>query len=346
MSKSGRSIYDPQELEFVVTADRPSEDDLIARYFAPLAGPGGLGLRDDAALIAPPAGCEIVLTVDGLVAGVHFFADDPPATIARKALRVNLSDLAAKGAAPLGFLLTLALPRDWKPKWLEVFAQNLGEDAEAFACPLLGGDTVSTPGPLTLSITALGATPRGRMVPRDGALAGDALYVSGTIGDAALGLRLRSEPERTRSMGAEARSFLIDRYLVPQPRLALAEALRQNASGAMDVSDGLVGDLTKMLRVSGATAEVEVARIPLSDAARAAIGAEPRLLEAALTGGDDYEILASVPQDRAQAFEAAARAANVAVARIGAVAAGQGAPVFRDARGAAMSFARGSYSHF
>lgn len=147
-------------------------------------------------------------------------------------------------------------------------------------------------------------------------------------------------------MGAEARSFLIDRYLVPQPRLALAEALRENASGAMDVSDGLVGDLTKMLRVSGATAEVEVARIPLSDAARAAIGAEPRLLEAALTGGDDYEILASVPQDRAQAFEAAARAANVAVARIGAVAAGQGAPVFRDARGAAMSFARGSYSHF
>ena len=168
--------------------DRPSEDDLIARYFAPIAGAGGLGLRDDAARIAPPAGCEIVLTVDGLVAGVHFFADDPPAAIARKALRVNLSDLAAKGATPLGFLLTLVLPRDWKPDWLELFAKGLGEDAAAFACPLLGGDTVSTPGPLTLSITTLGSVPAGRMVPRDGARAGDALYVSGTIGDAALGL--------------------------------------------------------------------------------------------------------------------------------------------------------------
>ena len=327
-------------------SDRPSEDDLIARYFAPLAGPGGLGLRDDAALVAPPEGCEIVATVDGLVAGVHFFADDPPGTISRKALRVNLSDLAAKGAAPLGFLLTLALPRDWKPAWLAIFARALGEDAAAFACPLLGGDTVSTPGPLTLSITALGYVPAARMVRRDGARPGDALYVSGTIGDAALGLRLRSEPEGVSSVGASDRAFLLDRYLVPQPRTALADALREYASGAMDVSDGLVGDLTKMLRVSGASAEVEVARIPLSTAARAMIGGEPRLLESALTGGDDYEILASVPQGRRQAFEAAAEAAGIAVARIGTVTAGQGAPVFRDARGAAMSFARGSYSHF
>lgn len=327
-------------------SDRPSEDDLIARYFAPLAGPGGLGLRDDAALVAPPEGCEIVATVDGLVAGVHFFADDPPGTISRKALRVNLSDLAAKGAAPLGFLLTLALPRDWKPAWLAIFARALGEDAAAFACPLLGGDTVSTPGPLTLSITALGYVPAARMVRRDGARPGDALYVSGTIGDAALGLRLRSEPEGVSSVDAGDRAFLIDRYLVPQPRTALADALREYASGAMDVSDGLVGDLTKMLRVSGASAEVEVARIPLSTAARAMIGGEPRLLESALTGGDDYEILASVPQGRRQAFEAAAEAAGIAVARIGTVTAGQGAPVFRDARGAAMSFTRGSYSHF
>ncbi|MCB1537092.1 MAG: thiamine-phosphate kinase [Rhodoblastus sp.] len=330
-------------------SDRPSEDDLIARYFAPLAGEGGLGLRDDAALISPPQGCEIVLTVDGLIAGVHFFAEDPPEAIAKKALRVNLSDLAAKGAAPLGFLLTLALPRDWKPDWLELFARGLGEDAAAFACPLLGGDTVSTPGPLTLSITALGAVPAGRMVPRDGARAGDALYVSGTIGDAALGLRERTaglqsrdEPEGSRSNAA----FLIDRYLAPQPRLALAQALREHASGAMDVSDGLVGDLAKMLRVSGASAEVDIARIPLSEAARAAIAGEPRLLETALTGGDDYEILASVPQGRALAFEGAAAAAGVAITRIGTVTTGQAAPTFRDARGAPMSFARGSFAHF
>ena len=325
-----------------MTADRPSEDDLIARYFAPLAGPGGLGLRDDAALLAPPPGCEIVATVDGLVAGVHFFANDPPHAIARKALRVNLSDLAAKGAAPLGFLLTLALPRDWRPDWLAAFAQALGEDAATFACPLIGGDTVSTPGLLTLSVTALGSVPTGRMVRRDGARAGDGLYVSGTIGDAALGLLARSEPEGSRSSAA----FLVERYLVPQPRVDLAGALRDHASGAMDVSDGLVGDLAKMLRVSGASAEVEVARVPLSEAARAVIAGEPRLLVTALTGGDDYEILASVPESNAEAFEAAALAAGVAVARIGVVTAGQGAPVFRDARGAPMSFVRGSYSHF
>ncbi|HMN73535.1 MAG TPA: thiamine-phosphate kinase [Rhodoblastus sp.] len=328
---------------------RLTEDDLIARYFAPLAGEGGLGLRDDAARIAPPSGCEIVLTVDGLVAGVHFFVDDPPETIAKKALRVNLSDLAAKGATPLGFLLTLALPRDWKPDWLEAFARSLGEDAAVFACPLLGGDTISTPGPLTLSITALGSAPAGRMVPRDGARAGDALYVSGAIGDAALGLRVRTAGLQARSEPdgpASGAAFLLDRYLVPQPRLGLAAALREHASGAMDVSDGLVGDLAKMLRVSGVSAEVEIARIPLSAAARAAIAAEPRLLEAALTGGDDYEILASVPQDRRGAFEADAKAAGVAVARIGIVVAGPGAPTFRDERGAPMSFARGSYSHF
>ena len=336
-----------------MTCDRPSEDDLIARYFAPIAGPGGLGLRDDAARIAPLAGCEIVLTVDGLVAGVHFFADDPPAAIARKALRVNLSDLAAKGATPLGFLLTLALPRDWTPDWLALFAKGLGEDAAAYACPLLGGDTVSTPGPLTLSITALGAVPVGRMVPRDGARAGDTLYVSGTIGDAALGLRLRAAPSASEAnagqrpaVPAEDRAFLIERYLVPQPRTTLAEVLREHASGGMDVSDGLVGDLAKMLLVSGVGAEVDAARVPMSQAARTMIAGEPALLETALTGGDDYEILASVPHERATAFEAAARAAGVPVARIGTVTAGQGAPVFRDPRGAPMSFSRGSYSHF
>ena len=260
-----------------MTADRPSEDDLIARYFAPLAGSGGLGLRDDAALLAPPEGCEIVLTVDGLVGGVHFFASDPPETIARKALRVNLSDLAAKGSPPLGFLLTLALPRDWKPDWLELFAKGLGEDAASFACPLLGGDTVSTSGPLTLSITALGSVPTGRMVPRDGAREGDALYVSGTIGDAALGLRVRAAclPAQGEPAGPESgAAFLLDRYLVPQPRSALAAALRDHASGAMDVSDGLVGDLTKMMRVSGASAEVDIDRVPLSEAARATIAGD------------------------------------------------------------------------
>ena len=202
---------------------RLSEQDLIARYFAPLAGPGGLGLRDDVALLAPPPGMELALTADALVAGVHFFAEDPPEKIAAKALAVNLSDLAAKAADPLGFLLTLALPRNWSEDWLESFARGLGEMARERRCPLLGGDTVATPGPLTLSITALGAVPAGRMPRRTSAREGDALYVSGTIGDAALGLALREAevaekpaPDWAERLTPAQRADLIDRYLLPQ----------------------------------------------------------------------------------------------------------------------------------
>ena len=198
---------------------RFTEDELVEKLFAPLAGPAGLGLKDDAALL--PAGEEIVATVDALVAGVHFFADDPPGAIAKKALRVNLSDLAAKGAEPIGFLLALALPEGWTNAWLEAFAQGLGEDARAFSCPLVGGDTVKTPGPLTISITALGRV-KGRFVPRAGAKVGDGVFVSGTIGDAALGLRLRKDLAFASRLSASSRDFLLDRYLLPRPRLELA----------------------------------------------------------------------------------------------------------------------------
>ena len=284
--------------------DRPSEDDLIARFFAPIAGPQGLGLLDDAALLTPPSGADLVLTKDALVAGVHFFVDDPPGAIARKALRVNLSDLAAKGAEPLGFLLALALPDAWSAAWLEAFARGLGEDAIFYRCPLFGGDTVKSAGPLMISITAVGAVPRGRMARRTGVRQGDILYVSGTIGDAALGLRVRLG--QAPALAEPHRVHLQDRYLLPQPRNALAPAMREFAHGGMDVSDGFVGDLKKMLRVSGVGARVDLARLPLSAAAQAAIGADPGLFAVAATGGDDYEILAAVADDKAQAFELAA----------------------------------------
>ena len=164
-------------------ARRFSEDELIATLFAPLAGAAALGLRDDAALL-PASKNPTVATTDALVAGVHFFEDDPPGLIAKKALRVNLSDLAAKGAEPVGFLLAIAMPPDWTNDWLAAFAAGLGEDALAYRCPLLGGDTVSTPGPLTLSVTALGEAPEGRFIARTTGQAGDAVFVSGTIGDA------------------------------------------------------------------------------------------------------------------------------------------------------------------
>src|SRR6478609_2591846 len=169
-----------------------AEDRLIARYFKPLAThPGAFGFTDDAAAITPPAGHDLVLKTDGLIAGVHFFPDDPAEDVGRKALRVNLSDLAAKGATPLGFLLAIALPKDFSEDWLAGFTRGLGADADAYACPLLGGDTDSTPGPISISVAAFGTVPSGTVVKRSGAKAGDHVFVSGTIGDAALGLRVR-----------------------------------------------------------------------------------------------------------------------------------------------------------
>ena len=305
---------------------RLGEDELIARYFAPLAGAAGLGLRDDAALMRPSPGEDLVLTADALVAGVHFLPDDPPQAIARKALRVNLSDLAAKGAWPRGFLLTLALPGDWREDWLAAFAGGLGADASAYDCPLIGGDTVSTPGPLTLSITAIGSVPEGRMARRTGVKPGDRLYVTGTIGDAAIGLKMRQG--RGPDIPQPDKAFLIERYLTPEPRVALAGAMAAHANGGMDVSDGFIGDLAKMLAVSGVTARIPLLRLPLSPAARAAIAADPGLFQVAATGGDDYEVLASATPESAPAFEAEAAAAGVPLTFIGEAVEGRLPPSF------------------
>jgi thiamine-monophosphate kinase len=324
-----------------------AEDRLIARYFRPLAtAPGAFGLEDDAAIVTPPPGCDLVLTTDGGIAGVHFFPDDPAEKIARKVLRMNLSDLAAKGAQPIGFLLSLALPASIDGPWLAGFVNGLGDDARHYSCPLLGGDTDHTPGPLSLSITAFGAVPHGAMVRRATAKPGDSIVVTGSIGDAALGVMLRRDPslgERWRLSQTQT-AALKDRYLLPQPRTALAGAVLHDATAAMDVSDGLVGDLAKMCRASGVAAEVDVARVPLSDAVRAAVAAQPVLLETVLTGGDDYEILLTLSPDKLAAFRAAAAATGIAVTEIGRVSAGQGARFLRD--GKALSFARPSYSHF
>lgn len=319
-----------------------SEDDLIARYFAPLAGEAGLALKDDVARLTPPAGRDLVVTADALVAGVHFFADDPPDLIAAKSLRVNLSDLAAKGAEPLGFLLCLALPGEVTADWLEAFAAGLGADARAYRCPLIGGDTVRTPGPLTLAITALGSVAPGAMPQRTSARPGDVIYVTGAIGDAALGLQLRLG--RGPALAAAHRADLIARYLKPEPRLGLAAAL-SHANAAMDVSDGLVGDLAKMLAASGVAGALDLRWTPFSDAARAYFAVDPAAIEIAATGGDDYEILAAVAPERTAAFEAAAAQARIPVNAVGQVADGGGLRV-TGLDGAPARFARASYSHF
>jgi thiamine-monophosphate kinase len=283
----------------------------------------------------PPQGAPLAITADMLVAGVHFFPDDPPALIAKKALRVNLSDLAAKAATPCGFLLSIALPPDWTNDWLAAFAEGLGEDARAFHAPLLGGDTTATPGPLTIAITAFGSAPR--FVSRAGARPGDGVYVSGAIGDAALGLRLRQDPTLGAALSTVERDALLNRYLLPNPRLDLVETLPAGASAAMDVSDGLAGDLAKLTRASGVSAQVEVAHVPLSAAGQVLIAHRPALLETALTGGDDYEILFTAGPGFAP---------PPGVVRIGEIVAGAAAPVFSGWPASAQKPTKLSYSHF
>jgi thiamine-monophosphate kinase len=328
-------------------APASAEDSLIARYFRPLAGdPGAFNLGDDAAVLKTD-GEDIVVTTDAIVEGVHFLADDPPDTIARKALRVNLSDLAAKGATPAGFVLTLAL-RAADEAWLTPFARSLGEDAGLFGCPLLGGDTVSTPGPVMISITAFGRVPSGKMVRRSGAKPGDRVVVSGTIGDAALGLDVLERSVATAALAgdAAAKAMLVGRYRVPQPRSALAAAVRDHASAAMDVSDGLAGDLAKLCAASNVSAVIDTPSIPLSAPAAALLGRGAIGFESIVSGGDDYEILCAVPESHFEAFAQAARLAGVVVSSIGTVIAGASAPRFLDSEGREIALKRLSYSHF
>jgi thiamine-monophosphate kinase len=325
-------------------AGLPAEFALIARHFRPLAAaaPGALALSDDAALLDPPPGRTLVLAADAMVAGVHFLPDDPPGTIGRKLLRVNLSDLAAMGAAPLGYLMTTALSRETGDAWLAAFAAGLAEDQRRFGCFLLGGDTVSTTGPVTLSLTIIGSVAQGAALRRSGARAGDALWVSGTIGDGALGLlALTGQLAALAEAGREA---LGQRYRLPEPRLGLGAALSGLATACMDVSDGLVQDVGHLARAAGLMAMIEAAAVPLSGPAQAAVAAEPALLSRCLTGGDDYELVFSAPAGAEAKIRAAAASAGVAVTRIGQFAAGAGVRV-TGADGAPMSFARPGWSH-
>jgi len=327
---------------------RSGEDQLIDRFFRPIAKhPGALGLVDDAAFLTPPAGSDLVLTVDAVVVGVHFLADDPADSVAKKALRVNLSDLAAKGAKPLGALLSLSMPENTGDDWLAAFARGLGEDCAAFDCPLLGGDMTGTPGLLTISITAIGAVPTGRMVRRKGAQPGDVLVITGTIGDAVLGLKLRREPNNPAfaRLNRTARALLADRYLLPQPRVALARSLHEHATAAVDISDGLAGDVGKLAAASGVAARIEAKRIPFSAPARTALSEEPNLIEAMLGGGDDYEIAATVPENRLKALQAAGTESGIDVTAIGRIEAGEGVTVL-GLDGQPLALKQASFSHF
>lgn len=328
-----------------IKAHELSEFELIARYLAPLARkfPGALGLSDDAAVWTPSAGMDIVATCDAVVEGIHFTPDDPPDAIARKALRVNLSDLAAKGAKPVAYLMTLALPQDLSEHWVPGFVAGLAADQAEFGVALAGGDTVMTPGPLWISIAAFGEAPSGAMLRRAGAKPDDDLYVSGTIGDGLLGLLVvRGDIE---GLSAVARKFVANRYRIPQPRVRLGPRLIGVASAAMDVSDGLVADLGHLTRVSGVAAVVEETLVPLSPAGRAAVKRHRELLPRLLTGGDDYEILFSAPPSSGPMIAALSKQLDVPLTRIGGIKAGKGVAVF-DSSGKARTFEKSGWTHF
>lgn len=315
-------------------SEPPAEFRLIARHFRPLAGTGALDLLDDAAVLAPPPGRELVLTADAMVSGVHFLPDDPSDTVGAKLLRVSLSDLAAMGATPLGYLMTVSVPPDTPDTWLAGFAAGLKRDQERYGLALLGGDTSSTPGPIGLSLTAIGHVAPGEALRRTGARVGDEVWVTGTIGDGALGLLA------LRGQVPDPDGALADRYRLPRPRLGLA--LHGIASAGMDVSDGLVQDLGHLCRAAGLGAELQAGAVPLSAAARAA---GPAWLTTCLTGGDDYELLLAVAPERADALRAEAARAGIEVTPIGRFVAASGVRVL-DTAGAALVLERPGWSHF
>ena len=323
------------------------EFDLIARYFKPLAErmAGAAGLEDDACTWAPAPGEELVLTADALIAGIHFLPDDPADLVARKMLRVNLSDLAAKGATPVGYLMTTAFSAEVDEAWVALFAQGLAADQDEFGIGLMGGDTVATPGPLSLSLTAIGTVPTGRVPRRSGAKAGDVILVSGSIGDGALGLKVL----RHDFLGLEEshRRFLANRYHLPRPRIDLGRALMQSglAHAMMDVSDGLVADLTHIAEASKVAATLRANAVPVSEAAAAILADDMRWLPLILTGGDDYELLLTAAASDVPALLGIAAELDVPLTAIGEIAAGAGVAVV-DRDGAALELASKGYRHF
>ena len=321
------------------------EFDLIERFFRPLSrvAPGAFALRNDGALLTPPAGASLVVTKDLMVAGVHYPEGEEPATVARRLLRVNLSDLAAMGASARSYALGLALPEDIADVWVEAFAAGLARDQEAFGVALIGGDTVATKGPAVLSLTAFGTVAGDACLTRAGAGEGDDIYISGTVGDATLGLRaVRGE---LANFTPEDHAALAERFRLPEPRLALGAALVGLATCAIDVSDGLVADLGHICAESGVAARIGADVVPLSPAARRAIDGGEAAIADLVTGGDDYELLFCAPPSKRGAIEAIGRRLELAVSRIGTIEHGQGVTVV-DADGQPLALGRAGYQHF
>jgi thiamine-monophosphate kinase len=320
------------------------EFERIRRYFAPLAGPGGLGLTDDAALVDCRPGHRLVMTADAIVEGVHYLPDDPAGLVAKKLLRVNLSDLAAMGARPLHYLLTTALPAERGPEWIAGFARGLAEDQRRFGVALLGGDSVATSGPAVLSLTAIGEVAAGAEIRRSGARPGDTVWVSGTIGDAYLGLKLL-RGDNFVGLGPEHADALAARYRLPEPRTELGPCLAGLVHAMIDVSDGLLADLDHICETSNVAAVVELQALPFSTAALTILAEGWDLPANLAAGGDDYELLFTAPPDAADAVRAIGTRLGLPVSPIGRVEAGAGVRLV-DPDGREIPVEAAGYRHF
>lgn len=321
----------------------PGEFEVIERLFSPLAGPEGLALKDDAALFRPSPDTELVLTKDAIAEGRHYLAGDPPEDVARKLLRVNLSDLAAKGARARGYLLACAWSNALSFAWMERFAEGLARDQEKYGVRLYGGDTITVEGPSVFSLTAIGEVAAGAMVKRSGAQAGDGIYVTGTIGDAALGLS--AAQGALPGLTEDDRDTLVRRYRLPDPPVAFGERLAEVAHAAIDVSDGLVADLHHLCDASGLSGILERDRVPLSREARNALDSGFPAWQAVLGGGDDYQILFAAPSAMKESVEALAEVCGTRITRIGRFEPGSGVTVV-DAQGAPVDVGPEGFSHF
>jgi thiamine-monophosphate kinase len=324
--------------------DELGEFERIRRYFAPLAGPGGLGLRDDAALVECGAGQRLVMTADAIVEGVHYLPGDPPDLVARKLLRVNLSDLAAMGARPLHYLLTTALPGARGAEWIAEFARGLGEDQRRFGVALLGGDSVATTGPAVLSLTAIGEVAAGMEIRRSGARPGDTVWVSGTIGDAYLGLKVLRGDD-LEGLGPPYAEALVARYRLPEPRVTLGPALCGIAHAMIDVSDGLLADLGHICETSGCAATIEVSQLPFSIAALTVLGEGWDNPVALATGGDDYELLFAAQPEAAEAIRDLGSRLGLQLSAIGRIEPGKGVRLV-DGDGHEVAVEAAGYRHF
>ncbi len=327
------------------------ETDIIQRFLAPLAAGvcGAFQLKDDCAVFTPPQGHDIVLNTDAVVAGVHLFADDDPAAFAWKALAANVSDIVAKGATPEVYLMNLTLPELPSEAWLQAFASGLRAAQEKFGCQLTGGDTDRVPeSPFSVAITMIGHIPSGHVVQRGTAQPGDVVFVSGPIGDAALGLRLVKETDLAAHVGLTdaMRKTFVAAYRQPTPSLQVASVIRDVASAAMDISDGLVKDFTRLVEASGCGGELNLSEMPVSKAARMMLNSGACTHVDLATGGEDYVVLGTVSPANLERLQKNAARQNLTLTPIGHMREASSGLVVRDASGNEINPGSGGWDHF